>query len=60
MSDEEKALEQALQKQQINPLDEVKGIRKAQLDQCALRRSNEIEQLLQQGCQTTGKSDEDA
>lgn len=60
MSDEEKVLEQALQQQQSNPLDQVKAIRKAQLDQCALHRSNEIEQLLQQGFQTTGKPDEDA
>lgn len=60
MSDEEKTLEQALQKQQANPLEQVKGIRKAQLDQCALRRSDEIEQLLQQSYQAKDESDENA
>lgn len=47
MSKDEDALQQALNKQAAeNPLDEVKQIRKAQLDQCAIRRSEEIEQML--------------
>lgn len=46
-SDEADLLEAALNKQAAdNPLDEVKQIRKAQLDQCAIRRSEEIEQML--------------
>lgn len=42
------ALQQVLQKQQQNnPLDEVKKLRKEQLEQCAIKRNEEIASLLQ-------------
>lgn len=48
MSDDH-ALQQALQKQQQdNPLDEVKKIRKEQLEQCAIKRHEELGFLLQE------------
>lgn len=44
------ALEQALARQaeEPNPLEQVKAVRQQQLDRCAIKRSEEIEQLLQQ------------
>lgn len=49
-TNEQQALERALQQtaEQQNPLDQVKAIRKEQLDRCAIKRSDEIEQLLKQ------------
>lgn len=44
------ALEQALTRQaeEPHPLEQVKAIRLQQLDRCAIKRSEAIEQLLQQ------------
>lgn len=51
--DEQQALERALQKQQSteNPLEQVKAIRKEQLDRCAIKRSDEIEGMLKKAKQ---------
>lgn len=48
-SSQQQKLDQALKKKKSsNPLDEVKAIRKEQLDRCAIKRSEEIEEMLNQ------------
>lgn len=46
--DDQEKLQQALKgNRAINPLEEVNAIRKEQLDRCAVKRSEEIQEILE-------------
>lgn len=49
-TDDQQALERALKEQQHkeDPLQQVKAIRKEQLDRCAIKRNEEIDAMLKQ------------